>query len=82
MVCVLVPPLLKRNVGVLFGVLRGPDSDAHPPWACDGVVSLRCQIVSFFRVLRPTEDGQLTETCKGNKYLQIESHWTVLTIIL
>jgi hypothetical protein len=29
-----------------------------------------------------TNDGQLTETCKGNKYLQIESHWTVLTIIL
>jgi hypothetical protein len=28
------------------------------------------------------EDGQLTETCKGNKYLQIESHWTVLIIIL
>jgi hypothetical protein len=32
--------------------------------------------------LMPSEDGQLTETCKGNKYLQIESHWTVLTIIL
>jgi hypothetical protein len=30
----------------------------------------------------PSEDGQLTETCKGNKYLQIESHWTVLRIIL
>jgi hypothetical protein len=29
-----------------------------------------------------SEDGQLTETCNGNKYLQIESHWTVLTIIL
>jgi hypothetical protein len=27
-------------------------------------------------------DGQLTKTCKGNKYLQTESHWTVLTIIL
>jgi hypothetical protein len=23
--------------------------------------------------LMPSEDGQLTETCKGNKYLQIES---------
>jgi hypothetical protein len=23
-----------------------------------------------------SEDGQLTETSKGNKYLQIESHWT------
>jgi hypothetical protein len=32
--------------------------------------------------LMPSEDGQLTETCKGSKYLQIESHWTVLTIIL
>jgi hypothetical protein len=32
--------------------------------------------------LMPSEDGQLTETCKGNKYLQIESHWMVLTIIL
>jgi hypothetical protein len=30
----------------------------------------------------PSEDGHLTETCKGNQYLQIESHWTVLTIIL
>jgi hypothetical protein len=30
----------------------------------------------------PSEDGRLTETCKGNKYLQIESHLTVLTIIL
>jgi hypothetical protein len=33
--------------------------------------------------LIPSEDGhKLTETCKGSKYLQIESHWTVLTIIL
>jgi hypothetical protein len=32
--------------------------------------------------LTPSEDAQLTETCKGNKYLQIESHWTALTIIL
>jgi hypothetical protein len=31
---------------------------------------------------KPSEDGQLTETCKGNKYLEIESHWMVLTIIL
>jgi hypothetical protein len=28
MVCVLVPLLLKQKVGVLFGVLRGPRSDA------------------------------------------------------
>jgi hypothetical protein len=32
--------------------------------------------------LLPSEDGQLTETCKGNKHLPIESHWMVLTIIL
>jgi hypothetical protein len=32
--------------------------------------------------LMSSEDGQLTERCKGNKYLQTESHWTVLTIIL
>jgi hypothetical protein len=25
----------------------------------------------------PSESGQLTETCKGDKYLQIESHWKV-----
>jgi hypothetical protein len=32
--------------------------------------------------LMPSEDGQLTTKCKGNKYLQNESHWTVLKIIL
>jgi hypothetical protein len=32
--------------------------------------------------LMPSEDGQLTETCKGSKYMQIESHWMVLTIII
>jgi hypothetical protein len=32
--------------------------------------------------LMPSEDGQLTKTCKGIKYLQIESHWTMLTVIL
>jgi hypothetical protein len=30
--------------------------------------------------LMSSEGGQLTETCKGNEYLQIESHWTVLTV--
>jgi hypothetical protein len=30
---------------------------------------------------RMPSEGQLTETCKGNKYLQIESHWMVLTVI-
>jgi hypothetical protein len=28
MVCILVSLLLKRNIGVLFGVLRDPSSDA------------------------------------------------------
>jgi hypothetical protein len=32
--------------------------------------------------LMPSEYGQLTKTCKGNKYLQIESHWPVLPINL
>jgi hypothetical protein len=32
--------------------------------------------------LMPSEDGQLTETSKGNNFLQIESHWMVLTIII
>jgi hypothetical protein len=32
--------------------------------------------------LMPSEDGHLAETCKGNKHLQIESHWMVLTTIL
>jgi hypothetical protein len=39
-------------------------------------------LVSEHVELMPAEDGQLTETIKGNKYLQIESHWMVLTIIL
>jgi hypothetical protein len=63
-----VPLLSKRNIGVLFGVLRGPRS--HVPffrllWFCIAVLS-SCFLFG--------EDGQLTETCKGNKYLQIESH--------
>jgi hypothetical protein len=33
-------------------------------------------------ILTPSDDSQLTETCEDNKYLQIESQWTVLTIIL
>jgi hypothetical protein len=28
--------------------------------------------------LMPSEDGQLIGICKDNKYLQIESRWTVL----
>jgi hypothetical protein len=39
-------------------------------------------IVSEHADLMPSEDGQLTETYKGNKYLQIKSCWTVLTIIV
>jgi hypothetical protein len=32
--------------------------------------------------IKPAEDGRLTETCKGSKYIQFELHWTVLTIII
>jgi hypothetical protein len=39
-------------------------------------------VVSDHVYLTASEDDKLTETCKGNKYLQIESHWTLLTIIL
>jgi hypothetical protein len=40
MVCVRVPLLLKLNFGVLFGVLRGPRSDARPFFlACYGSIS-------------------------------------------
>jgi hypothetical protein len=39
-------------------------------------------VVSEHADLMPSEDGQLAETCKGNKYLQIESHWTVLTMLV
>jgi hypothetical protein len=35
-----------------------------------------------FVVVVVLEDDQLTETFKAIKYLQIESHWTVLSIIL
>jgi hypothetical protein len=35
MVCVIVPLLLKQNIGVLFRVLRGSHSDA-PSFACYG----------------------------------------------
>jgi hypothetical protein len=31
MKCVVVPLLLKRNVGLLFGVLRSSRSNAFPP---------------------------------------------------
>jgi hypothetical protein len=39
-------------------------------------------VVSEHVDVMPSEDGQLTEACKGNKYLQIESHSMVLTIIV
>jgi hypothetical protein len=32
--------------------------------------------------IMPSEDGQLTKTCTCSKYIQIESQWTVLTIII
>jgi hypothetical protein len=44
---------------------------------------MNCVIVVSKHVdLMPSDDGKLTKTCKGNKYLQIESHWMVLTSIL
>jgi hypothetical protein len=39
-------------------------------------------VISDHVDLMTSEDGQLIETCKDNKYLQIESQCTVLTIIL
>lgn len=48
MVCVHVPCLLKRNVGVLFGDLRGPRSDAPffiLLWVCIIVIQLIIQNV-------------------------------------
>jgi hypothetical protein len=45
MVCVLVPLLLKRKVGVLFGVLSGPCSDTPPPPPPQLVmVPYRCEV--------------------------------------
>jgi hypothetical protein len=31
--------------------------------------------------IKPSEDGQLTETCKGSKYIPIESHCMMLNMI-
>jgi hypothetical protein len=38
--------------------------------------------VSEHVYLMPSEDGQMTEKCRGDECLQIESHWMILTIIL
>jgi hypothetical protein len=46
---------------------------------CNSAVNSR---ISEHVDLMPSDDGQLTETYKGSKYLQTESHWTVLTIII
>jgi hypothetical protein len=40
------------------------------------------KVVSDHDDLKPSENGQLNETRKGNKHLQIQSHGTVLTIII
>jgi hypothetical protein len=50
MVCVLLPLLLKRNIGVLFGVLRGPRNDAPffcLLWFCIVVMSSCFLLLSF-----------------------------------
>jgi hypothetical protein len=90
MVCALVQLLLKENVRVLFGVLRS--SRSNTPflaflWFCIVVISNCFLSAAFWGSvdhvdLMPSEDGQLTETSKGDTYPQIESHWTVLIIIL
>jgi hypothetical protein len=55
----------------------------HPICAAKPVYSsAERSVVSEHVDLMPSEDGQLTETCIGYEYLQIESHWTVLTVIL
>jgi hypothetical protein len=63
--------------------LTSPTSDDRSV----GIVRLRSKATEFSLVsehvdLMPSEDGQLTEACEGNKHLQIETHWTVLTIII
>jgi hypothetical protein len=44
MVCVLVPLLLKRKFGVLFGVLRGPHGDSALSfsllWLCSYIMGI------------------------------------------
>jgi hypothetical protein len=49
---------------------------------CRYVLPLHVIVVPEHVDRMPSEDGQLTETCKDNKHLQIESHWTVSTIII
>jgi hypothetical protein len=83
MICVLVPVLLKRKVEVLFGILKSPRSGLKlvkilccdvwlfPIWLCFELLNM------YYKLCNSS-----SWTCKGNKYLQIESHWTVLSIIL
>jgi hypothetical protein len=57
MASVLVPLLLKRNVGVLFGVLRGPHSDAHffslmVLYRCDVELFPFCCVLRHLRLLK------------------------------
>jgi hypothetical protein len=47
MVCVLVPLLSKRTVGVLFGVLRFPRSDAAAFLACYGSTIILCVLYTY-----------------------------------
>jgi hypothetical protein len=50
MVCVVVNLLLKRNIGVLFGVLRGPRSDA-PFFACYGSAIILWVLYIYFHCI-------------------------------
>jgi hypothetical protein len=71
MVCVLVPLLLKRNVGVLFWDLRGPRSDApffNFLWFCNyfmGIIYIYIYIHSQFISVTPN----LFETYLMRSYL-------------
>jgi hypothetical protein len=52
MVYVLVPLLLRRNVGVLFGVLKGPRSDVPLFLAFYGLYRCDVQLFPVCRVMR------------------------------
>jgi hypothetical protein len=52
MICVLVPLMLQRNAGVLFGHLRCPPSVMPSFLACYGSVSLWCLVVSILLYLK------------------------------
>jgi hypothetical protein len=42
----------------------------HPPY-CWGVFTVGTCLQRWYVDIKPSEDGQLTETCKGSKYIQL-----------